>query len=72
VRATNHSSLWLPPEPALAFLLHFLSFVVFTSGLAWIATLIGLGQVWVLIGALLLLGLGLFTAPVRSREPEAS
>ena len=56
----------------MAFLLHVLSFVVFTSGLAWLATLAGLGQVWVMTGALLILGLGLFTAPLRSRESEVS
>jgi hypothetical protein len=56
----------------LAFLLHFLSFVVFTSGLAWLATLAGLGQPWVMAGALFLLGVGLVTAPSRAREPEAS
>jgi hypothetical protein len=55
----------------LAFLLHVLSFVVFISGIAWLATLLGLGQVWVVTGALVLLALGLFTAPLRPREPKA-
>ena len=55
----------------MAFLLHVLSFVVFISGLAWIATMLGLAQLWVVIGALVMMGVGLFSAPLRSREPKA-
>ena len=40
----------------MAFLLYLVGSIVFISGLAWIATMFGVAQTWVMTGALLLLG----------------
>jgi hypothetical protein len=54
----------------VSFLLYLLGFIVFISGLAWIATLAGLSQVYVLGGALALLAVGVVTAALRRRAGE--
>ena len=51
----------------MAFLLYAVGFVVFVSGLAWLATLAGVAQTYVMFGVLVLLGLALFTAAARGR-----
>ena len=61
-----------PPRPmGMAFLLYAVGFVVFVSGLAWLATLAGVAQTYVMLGVLVLTGLALFTAAaqVRVRDP---
>ena len=56
------------PRPRdMAFLLYAVGFVVFVSGLAWLATLAGIAQTYVMLGVLVLMGLGIFTAAARSR-----
>ena len=55
----------------MSFLLYLVGFVVFISGLAWIATMAGLSQAWILAGAAVLLAVGVFTAIARTREPAA-
>ena len=54
----------------MAFLLYFVGFIVFASGLAWIATMLGVAQTYVMIGVLALMGLALFTAIARARVRE--
>lgn len=54
----------------MSFLLHFVGVIVFVAGLGWIATLIGISQTYVAIAALVLLGLGLFTAVARTRPVD--
>ena len=54
----------------MAFLLYAVGFVVFVSGLAWLATLVGVAQTYVMLGVLVLLGLGLFTAAARFRMTD--
>ena len=54
----------------MSFLLYLVGFVVFISGLAWIASLVGLSQVYILTAAAALLAAGIFTAVARSREPS--
>lgn len=51
----------------MAFLLYFVGFIVFISGLGWIATLVGIPQPYILAGAAALLGVGFFTALTNSR-----
>jgi hypothetical protein len=55
----------------MAFLLYAVGFVVFVSGLAWLATLAGVAQTYVMVGVLVLTGLALFTAvaQIRVRDP---
>ena len=54
----------------MSFLLYMIGFIVFIAGLAWLATVAGFPQVYVTIGALVLLGIGIFTAISRIREKE--
>jgi positive regulator of sigma E activity len=51
----------------MAFLLYFVGFIVFVSGLAWLATMLGIAQTYVMFGVLLLMGMGIFTAAARAR-----
>jgi hypothetical protein len=54
----------------MSFLFYIASFIVFISGLAWLATLMGLAQTYVLGGALLLFGIAVVSAIARARaEP---
>ena len=54
----------------MSFLLYMIGFIVFIAGLAWLATVAGVSQVFVTIGAIILLGVGIFTAIARMREKE--
>lgn len=54
----------------MAFLLYFVGFIVFIAGMGWIATLIGIPQLYIVPAALALLGVGLFTALSRSRAVD--
>ena len=51
----------------MAFLLYAVGFVVFVSGLAWLVTLAGVAQTYVMLGVLVLAGLGVFTAAASAR-----
>ena len=53
----------------MSFLLYMIGFIVFIAGLAWLATVAGLSQTYVMIGAVLLLGIGIFTAVTRHKDP---
>ena len=54
----------------MSFLLYIIGFIVFIAGLGWLATVAGVSQAYVMIGALFLLGIGVFTAVSRMREKE--
>ena len=54
----------------MAFLLYFVGFIVFVSGLAWLATMVGVAQTYVMFGAVLLLAIGIFTAAARARARD--
>jgi hypothetical protein len=51
----------------VSFLLYVIGFVVFVTGLAWLATMAGVSQTYVLAGAAVLLGSGILTAVMRTR-----
>jgi apolipoprotein N-acyltransferase len=51
----------------MSFLLYLIGFIAFISGLAWVATLMGMAQIYVLGGALFLLGLAIVSAIFRAR-----
>ena len=51
----------------MAFLLNFVGMIVFVAGLGWLATSLGLAQVYVLPAALVLLALGVVMAIARMR-----
>jgi hypothetical protein len=50
----------------VSFLLYVIGFVVFVTGLAWLATMAGISQAYILAGVVILLCIGLFTAVTRA------
>jgi small basic protein len=54
----------------MSFLLHLIGFIVFIAGLAWLATVLGVSQTYVMIGAVILLGIGIFSAAARTRAKD--
>ena len=55
----------------MSFLLYLIGFIVFIAGLAWLATVAGVAQTYVMIGAVILLGIGLYTAIARMRDKDS-
>ena len=58
----------------MSFLLYIVGIIVFISGLAWLATMLGVSQTYIMIGAVVLLGIGLFMAATRLhlKDPPAA
>ena len=56
----------------MSFLLYMIGFVVFIAGLAWLATVAGVSQTYVTLGAIILLGIGIFTAVGRARQKDST
>jgi hypothetical membrane protein len=54
----------------MSFLLYLVGFIVFIAGLAWLATVAGISQTYIMIGAVILLGIGIFTAATRTRSKD--
>jgi hypothetical membrane protein len=54
----------------MSFLLYIIGFIVFIAGLAWLATVMGISQTYIMIGAVILLGIGIFTAATRTRAKD--
>jgi positive regulator of sigma E activity len=54
----------------MSFMLYIIGFIVFIAGLAWLATVMGVSQTYIMIGAVILLGIGLFTAATRTRAKD--
>jgi len=58
------------PEADMSFLLYLIGFVVFITGTAWLATLAGVSQPFVVSGALILLVIAIFSAATRGRDTD--
>ncbi len=56
----------------MSFLLYLVGFVVFIAGLAWLATVLGVSQTYIMIGAVTLLAIGIFTAFSAARSSDPS
>jgi positive regulator of sigma E activity len=54
----------------MSFLLYLIGFIVFIAGLAWLATVLGVTQTYIMIGAVILLGIGIFSAAARTRAKD--
>jgi len=54
----------------MSFLLYLIGFIVFIAGLAWLATVLGVAQTYIMIGAVILLGIGTFSAAARTRAKD--
>jgi hypothetical protein len=58
--------------PIVSFGLYILGFVIFIIGLAWAASVAGVGPTYIGIGAVILLGIGIFTAVSKTRAKDPS
>ncbi|CAN7205586.1 LysR family transcriptional regulator [Acidovorax sp. Leaf76] len=58
----------------MSFALYMLGFLIFLAGVIWAAVTAGVPQVYIGIGALILLGIGIFSAvsKTRSKDPPQS
>jgi hypothetical protein len=58
----------------MSFALYMIGFIIFMAGLVWAAVVAGVPQLYIGIGVLVLLGLGIFTAvsKTRSKDPPAN
>lgn len=52
----------------MSFALVVLGFVIFLGGLAWAAVVAGIPELYIGIGALILLGIGIFSAVSKTRQ----
>ena len=55
----------------MSFLLYFIGSIVVITGMAWIATLAGVSQSFVLSAVLVLLAIAIFSAAARTRNRDA-
>ncbi|MDR6535222.1 MULTISPECIES: hypothetical protein [Variovorax] len=56
----------------MSFALYMIGFLLFLAGLAWGASVIGIPTLYIGIGALILLGIGIFSAVGRTRSKDPS
>jgi hypothetical protein len=54
----------------MSFSLYLVGFVLLVGGLAYAAYLMGLSAQWIVIGAVILLGIGIFTGATRTRQKD--
>jgi len=54
----------------MSFALYMLGFLIVIVGLAWGATVAGVPQIYIMIGAVVLLGLGIVSAVKRTRPKD--
>jgi len=56
----------------MSFALYMIGFVIFLGGLIWGASVAGVPTIYIGIGALILLGIGIFSAVSRTRSKDPS
>lgn len=56
----------------MSFALYLIGFVIFIGGVAWALVTAGVPHLYVLIGATILLGVGIFTGVSRTRGKDPS
>ena len=56
----------------MSFALYMIGFLIFMAGIVWAAVVAGVPQLYIGIGALLLLGLGIFSAVSKTRSKDPS
>lgn len=54
----------------MSFSLYLIGFIVIIGGMAWGAARMGLSAVWIAIGAVVLLGLGIVSGVARTRQKD--
>lgn len=56
----------------MSFILYMIGFLIFLAGLAWGASVAGVPTLYIGIGALIILGIGVFSAVARTRSKDPS
>ncbi|MGJ7492297.1 hypothetical protein [Variovorax sp. ZT4R33] len=56
----------------MSFALYMIGFLIFLAGLGWGASVAGVPTIYIGIGALILLGIGIFSAVSRTRSKDPS
>ncbi|HSV52607.1 MAG TPA: hypothetical protein VLJ57_10840 [Burkholderiaceae bacterium] len=56
----------------MSFVLYMLGFIIFLGGLAWGAVVAGVPHLYIGIGAVIILGLGIFSAVSKTRTKDPS
>jgi hypothetical protein len=61
-------------ENLMSFALYMVGFIIFLAGLIWAAVVAGVPQLYIGIGVLVLLGIGIFSAvsKTRSKDPPVN
>ena len=59
-------------EIAVSFALYMIGFLIFLGGLIWAAVAAHVPQTYIAIGALIVLGIGIFSAVARTRSKDPS
>lgn len=54
----------------MSFVLYLLGFIVFLAGVAWGLSVLGVPQLYITIGVVILLGIGIFTGVSRTRAKD--
>ncbi len=54
----------------MSFGLYLLGFILLIAGLVWAAVQVGIAPVWIAIGAVVLLGIGIFSGVTRTRQRD--
>jgi hypothetical protein len=54
----------------MSFSLYLVGFILLVGGLAYAAYLMGLAAQWIVIGAIILLGIGIFTGATKTRQKD--
>jgi len=57
-------------EVAMSFVLYMIGFLIFIGGLAWGASVAGVPEMYIIIGAVTLFGLGILSAVARTRAKD--
>jgi hypothetical protein len=54
----------------MSFVLYLLGFAIFLAGVAWGLSVLGVPQLYITIGVVVLLGIGIFTGVSRTRSKD--
>lgn len=54
----------------MSFALYLIGFIIFTAGVAWALSVAGVSHLYIAIGVVILLGLGIFSGAVRTRHKD--
>jgi uncharacterized membrane protein YiaA len=57
-------------EKTMSFALYMLGFLIFIVGVSWAAMVAGVPQTYIIIGAVILLGIGILSAVKRTRPKD--